>query len=112
MSDNDTKFIPDLGGMMNDPRLASVFAVLRPYIPAIQREGQSLYNDVIKSAILGDWDQVNTVAWRYMTDDERDKASAELLKEAQDAVDSNYRREQLAREIAFKLIGALLTSLL
>ena len=112
MADNDTKFIPDLTTIINDPKLSSVVSVLRPYIPAIQREGLSLYNDVIKYAILGDWDQVNVAAWKHMTEEERDSASADLLKEAQDAVDANYRREQLAKEIAFKLIGALLTALI
>lgn len=98
--------------ILNDPKYSSVVQALMPYIPAIKRSGEGLFNDVVKSAISGDWDNVNQVAWRHMTEDERDAASNALLKEAQDAVDRAYEREQLAKEIAFKLVGTLLTMLL
>lgn len=109
---DDAAFIPDIGALINDERLKPFVEVLRPYIPAIQREGVMFYNDVLKYCITGEWDQLTAEAWKVMTEDERDAASTQLLQEARDAVDRNFEREKMAREIIFKLALSVLTSFL
>ena len=108
----DTPSIPTVEEMLTDPTFAAVVETLRPYIPAIQRTGRTFYNDVIRLAISGEWDQLNTVAWKHMTENERDAASNALLVQAREAVDNAYEREKLAREIAYKAVGTILLSFL
>ncbi len=101
-----------LDELMANPQYAAVVTVLRPYIPALKRMGLELYNDVLADAIAGNWPDVDAKAWGAMSEDERDAASTALLAEARDAVDRAYAREQLAKEMAFKLVGSILMSLL
>ena len=101
-----------LDDLLANPQYATVVAVLRPYIPVMKRMGIELYNDVLADAIVGNWESVDKKTWAAMTEDERDVASNALLAEARDAVDRAYEREQLAKELAFKLVGSILMSLL
>ncbi len=101
-----------LDDLLADPKYSAVVSVLRPYIPALRRMGVDFYNDVLATAIAGDWPLFDKKMWAKMTEDERDAASTALLEEARGAVDHAYEREQLAKELAFKLVGSILMSLL
>lgn len=98
--------------LMANPQYVSIVSTLRPYIPALQRMGVEFYEDVIRDAIAGDWETFDEKLWVKMTEDERDAASDALLAEARDAVDRAYERDQLAKELAFKLVGSVLVAMI
>jgi hypothetical protein len=101
-----------LDAVSGQEEVAAVIEALSPYIPAIQREGWEFANEVVNSAVAGEWTEVDRIAWAKMTDDERDQLSNLILKEARDAVARIFKREKLAKEVALKVAIALVTVLL
>ena len=96
----------------SDPRLQAIFTTLTPYIPAIKREGEAFYQDVMSYAVEGKWTELDELAWKKMTEDERDALSAQILADARDAVDREFERKKFFRECVVRLAGSLLTMLL
>lgn len=94
------------------PQVSVIVEALTPFLPAIKREGQEFASDLITTITHSDWSEVDALAWSKMTDDERDTLSNQVLKDARVAVDAEYERKTLARQIAFKVATSLLTSLL
>ena len=107
------KTITDLIALLQtDPQTQALVQSIAPYVPALQRNGMSFYEDVLKYAVQGQWAEADCVAWGKMTDEERDNLASSVLDEARNAVDREYEREQLAKEVALKIVISLLTSLL
>lgn len=96
----------------NDPKIASIIDILKPFIPIIKRHGIDVYNDVVKYAINGEWTELDKVMWSKMNDEERDALSTQILSDAREAVDREFERRKTAREVAIKLATTVLTSLL
>lgn len=101
-----------IAGLQSHPQVQLLIQTIRPYIPVIIREGQDFYEDFISYAVEGKWTELDQKAWSKMTEEERDELSAEILAEARDAVENQFRRNKLAKEIAFKVATSLLSTLL
>jgi len=91
------------------PEVKLIITTLKPYLPMLMREGQEFYDDFISFVVDGKWTELDAVAWEKMTEDERDELSDTILIEARAAVDKQFKREKLAKEISFKVAIALLT---
>ena len=101
-----------IAGLQSHPQVQMLISSIRPYLPVIIREGQAFYDDFISYAIEGKWTELDSVAWSKMTEEERDELSNEILVEARQSVDNQFRRNKLAKEIAFKVATSMLAAML
>lgn len=99
-----------IADIISNPKLMAIAEVITPYLPGLQRMGQEFIDDVLVSAVLGDWQTVDRKVFEKMTEDERDKLSMQVLQQAQEAVDREFARCSMAKEIAFKIVTTLLLS--
>lgn len=96
----------------NNENVKIVVETLRPFFPVLKRESEELVDEFIDFVVKGEWTEVDRLMWEKMTDDERDQLSQEVLSEARDAVDAAFRRNEFAKQVAFKVATSLLTALL
>jgi len=101
-----------IASLANYPEAQVLVQTIEPFIPLIMREGMNIYNDFISYAEEGKWTELDEAMWEKMTEDERDKLSNQILQEARISVDNQYRRNLLARQIAFKVATSMLTVIL
>jgi len=95
-----------------NPEVKLIITTIQPYLPILMREGQSFYEDFISFVVDGKWTELDEIAWAKMTEEERDELSNSVLIEAREAVDKQFKRERLAKEISFKVAISLLKIIL
>jgi len=101
-----------LAGLQSHPQVQLLVSSIQPYMPVIMREGEDFYEDFISYAVKGKWTELDDAVWSKMTEEERDKLSNEVLIEARKAVDNQFRRNELAKEAAFKVATSLIKTML
>ena len=101
-----------IAALSNYPEAQVLIQTIEPFIPLIMREGTGVYNDFISYAVDGKWTELDEEMWAKMTEDERDKLSDNILQDARIAVDNQYQRNLLARQMAFKIVTSMLSVIL
>jgi hypothetical protein len=101
-----------IDALSNHPEAQTLIKTIQPFIPLIIREGSVIYEDFISYAVEGKWTELDEAMWAKMTEDERDQLSDQILQEARVAVDNQYQRNLLARQMAFKVATSLLSVIL
>ena len=118
MSENENineKFISIdtlIAALSNYPEAQVLIQTIEPFVPLIMREGVGAYNDFVAYAVEGKWTELDEEMWAKMTEDERDKLSDSVLRDARVAVDNQYQRNLLARQMAFKIVTSMLSVIL
>jgi hypothetical protein len=90
----------DIGGALWD--------VISPFVPALKREGQDIYEGFIKALLTKDFTAIDQLLYAKMTPEERAKLDAQVLSGALDAARARYRRTKLEKDILFKVAVRLL----
>jgi hemoglobin-like flavoprotein len=93
----------DLLGVADEYGTA-ILDVIKPFAPALAREGPDLYEGFIAHLFQQDFEAIDRLMYPKMTDDERSKLEAEVLAGAVAAARAKYRRIQLAKDVMFKVL--------
>jgi len=101
-----------ISALADFPETQALIQIIQPFIPLIIREGQNAYNDFVMYASDGRWAELDNAMWEKMTEDERDLLSNKVLMDARIAVDNQFQREKLAKQITIKIVTSLLSVLL
>jgi hypothetical protein len=104
----DWTAIGSLAGEMGDDALKTI----KPYLPALGREGKDVYEGFLKHLLDNDWPAINQLMYEKMTTDERRELEDQVYKAAVEATQANFRRKELMKEIAMKLLLSTLVKIL
>lgn len=77
--------------------------VIKPFLPALAREGPDVYEGFIKHLGDGEFDQIDQLMFEKMTPSERRELINDVYKGARDAAMAKYRRKELTKDIMVKL---------
>ena len=87
---------------------ADLMGVLKPYLPALAREGQGVFDGFLKHTMEKDWAELDKLMYQRMTVEERRELDTEVLSGARQACIDKVNRIQLAKDIGFKIALRLL----
>lgn len=90
---------------------ADLVAVIKPFIPALSREGQDVYEGFIKHLLDKDFDALDALMYSKMTPEERGQLLDSIAADARQAARAKFSRHQLTNDILFKITLALLVKL-
>ncbi len=77
--------------------------VIKPFLPALAREGPDIYEGFVKHLGDGEFDEIDKLMFEKMTPAERRELIAEVYKGARDAAMAKFRRKELTKDILVKL---------
>ncbi len=72
-----------------------VLEILRPYLPALAREGPDVYEGFMTRLDRDDWDGINQYMFARMTPKERADFLERTYQDARQATLAKYRRKEL-----------------
>jgi len=81
-----------------------ILAVVKPFAPALAREGPDLYEGFIAHLFSKDFEAIDKLMYPKLTAEERAKLEAEVLAGAIEAARAKFRRIQLAKDVMFKVL--------
>jgi single-stranded DNA-specific DHH superfamily exonuclease len=84
-----------------------VLSVLKPYLPALSREGKDVYEGFIKHLRDGDFTEIDKLMYVKMTPSERKELEEEVYKDAFKAAEAKYRQKELMKDILLKIVVRL-----
>lgn len=90
----------DIGG--------DLLAILKPYLPALVREGPDVYVGFIQHLSDGNWEQIDQLMYAKMTLEERHKLEDQVYQGLLAAAKAKYRQKELIKEVGFKIFMNLL----
>jgi len=85
---------------------------LKPYLPALAREGPDVYEGFIRHVMDDDWPAVNELMYEKMTTDERRELENQAYQNALLAARASFRRKELMKEMLLKLALSALVKLI
>lgn len=77
--------------------------IVKPYLPALARAGQGLFDGFIKHAMDRDWASVNKLMYEHMTTTERRELEDQAIADLRQAAIDRYDRIELTKDLGFKL---------
>jgi hypothetical protein len=80
-----------------------VLGILKPYLPALGRVGEDVYEGFLKHLFNADWTKIDRLMYEHMTEAERDELDQEVYKDAYYATAAKYRRKELIKEVLTKV---------
>lgn len=80
-----------------------MLSILKPYLPALAREGPDLFEGFIKHFKDQDWAKIDALMYEKMTLEERRELEEQVYQDARDAAEAKYRRSEILKNIAFKV---------
>lgn len=82
----------------------NILEVVKPFAPALAREGPDVYDGFIKHLHDQDFESIDKLMYTKMTPQERRQLEDEVLKGAVDAARAKFRQIKLAKDIMFKVL--------
>jgi len=82
--------------------------LLKPYIPALKREGKEVYEGFLKHLFDADWEAIDRQMYEHMTPEEREVLDSQVYKDAIQATRAKFRQKELVREVMFRVSLRLL----
>jgi hypothetical protein len=82
----------------------NILEVVKPFAPALAREGPDIYEGFIRHLYDQDFEAIDALMYAKMTPEERRKLEDEVLKGAMDAARAKFRQRKLVKEIMFKVL--------
>jgi len=78
--------------------------LIKPYLPALAREGPDVFEGFIKNLINKDWGAIDKDMYARMTPEERLELDKQVIGDAYKAAQARYRQIQLSKEILLKVV--------
>ena len=85
-----------------------ILSVIKPYLPALAREGPDVWEGFIKHLNDDDFTKIDEMMYGKMTQPERRELELEVLKDAYQASKARFRRKGIYKEVAQKLLIRIL----
>lgn len=82
--------------------------VLKPYIPALKREGEEVFEGFMKHLFDADWTSIDRQMYAYMSAEEREQLDKQVYSGALQATRAKFQRKELVREVLFRVSLRLL----
>jgi len=89
-----------------------ILAIIKPFLPALKREGEELFEGFIKHLLDKDYDKIDRMMYEKMTIEERRELEDAVLRDARDAVRARFRRKELTKQILTKALIRIALALL
>jgi len=83
--------------------VGDLVTVLQPYLPALARAGDDVYDGFVAHLGNKNWEAIDTLMYARMTVEERRKLDDEVYQGLRAAAVARFNRIQLSKELAFKL---------
>lgn len=78
--------------------------VIKPFGPALAREGNDVYEGFIKHLFDKDFEKIDQFMYSRMTPDERKKLDLQVTAGVCDAARAKFKRRKLAKDVLFKVL--------
>lgn len=89
----------------NDQSTLTLIPALYPYFPVLARVNDPIVNDKFVDLVSKkQWVDVDALMWGYLTEDERDKVSGQILQDARKTVDNLFIAEKIFKQVVLKLL--------
>lgn len=85
------------------PDGADLIGLLKPYLPALARSGQGVFDGFIQHTMDKNWAEIDKLMYEKMTVEEREELDKDVLSGARQACIDKVERIQLAKDIGFKI---------
>lgn len=99
----DLKELGDIGESLLD--------VVKPYLPALSRCGQDVFDGFFKHLMDKDFAKIDSLMYSKMTAAERKKLDLQVTKDAVEAARARFQRIKLTKELGYKVALRLLVIL-
>lgn len=86
--------------------------ILLPYLPALAREGEEVYEGFVAHFLNKDWAAIDELMYEKMTPAERAALENQVYQDAREAAQARYDNIKLTKEIILKASLAILTKLI
>ena len=94
-----------------DETTQDLLSIVKPYLPALAREGPDIFEGFIKHLGDGDWAKIDELMYRRMTPQERRSLEDQLVKDCREAAIARFNRKELTKQIAFRAVMTILLRL-
>lgn len=78
--------------------------VVKPFGPALAREGPDVYEGFIKHLFDKDFEKIDQLMYSRMTSEERKKLDLQVTDGVVDAARAKFRRRKLVKDVMFKVL--------
>lgn len=79
-------------------------SIIKPFLPALKREGEELFEGFVKHLLNKEYDKIDQLMYEKMTVEERRELEDDVIKAARDAAKARFRRKELTKEILTKAL--------
>lgn len=86
--------------------------ILGPYLPALQRASEEVYEGFIKHFNNKEWEEIDRLLYEQMTTDERAALLDAVNQDVRDAALARFNRNEMTKELAWKILTNLLLKVL
>lgn len=87
--------------------------LLKPYIPALKREGKEVFEGFLKHLFNADWARIDQHMYAHMRPEERDVLDSNVYKQSLQAARAKFQQKELVREVLFRVcLRLLMTAIL
>lgn len=81
-----------------------ILDVVKPFAPALAREGPEVYEGFIKRLFDKDFESIDAYMYSRLTLDERRKLEKDVLDGAITAARAKFRQRELVKDVMFKVL--------
>lgn len=91
-------------GEVADEVGSDVLSVIKPFLPALKREGEDLFEGFVKHLLDKDFSKIDQLMYEKMTIPERRELEDDVYKDARAAAEARFRRKELTKQILMKAL--------
>ncbi len=88
-----------------------VLTIIRPYLPALAKQGPDVWEGFVKYLNNGDFVSIDELMYSKMLTAERDALELQIYSDAYQAALAKYKRKELYKEVAQKILLNILLKL-
>lgn len=97
--------IDELMNKFNDDISLKLIPAIYSYFDALKRiDNEDVNEKFVNFVVEKDWIGIDELMWQYLTDDERDFVSCEILKDAQNTVNNLYLADIIFKQVVIRIV--------
>jgi hypothetical protein len=93
-----------------EPEVKAIIDSITPYLPALKRCGTAAFNQFVDALGSQDWSRIDRALYEHMSEDERDKLSSQVLKDARADVKRAYETRRTYKTDLLKAVLGIAVS--
>jgi single-stranded DNA-specific DHH superfamily exonuclease len=95
---------------LDNPTIKAVVDAIEPYFPVLKRMGEAALGDFLDALKGRDWSRIDRALYASMTEDERDRLSEQVLRDARAVVDDAYETKRTFKDDLLRVSMGILLS--